>query len=619
MAFRLHRARLCAGLRAVIATTVFVLAAGADAQSSQTFPAADHIVVIGDVHGAYDAMFEILESTGVIDADGAWTGDDSQLVSLGDLLDRGPDSRAAMDLLMKLQDSAPATGGEVHVVMGNHEQMNVIGDLRYTSAAEYAAFAADETAEMRDDAFDVWVAEQTDPATATREQFDARFPAGYFAHRAAFAPEGEYGAWLLDRPAIVVIGETAFVHGGLPPIVADLGLDGTNEAVHDAIGRYLSVRESLADAGALPAFDTRNDLRIVQQRLAAADSDEGGDDSAGNAATEPVPLPQMQTFFDLATSGIGGTEGPLWYRGSVYCKPVLERPVLDASLAALDATRVVVGHTPTETHHAQVRLDGHLIMVDTGMLADYYHGMATALIIEGDNLFVQYQGQSAPTRLDTSRVQASYGLTEAEIRDALANGDIASTTTEPEADVTQVTLDIGGIAMHAVFVPDDAGGALELAAGILDDLIGAQMVAPSVAREIGGAAGTLELVYPDSISEAERLVARRVISEWCPIEPQLHLMYLFDALIANEGRTTDDILFINDVSQLMLTGHENAFGTGRRLPSSLDPSTLQIPSPVLDGLRGLDESRLEARLGDILDRREIRALLARRDELIDGR
>ena len=74
----------------------------------------------------------------------------THLVSLGDLLDRGDDSRKVMDLLMRLQVEAAAAGGQVHVVVGNHEAMNVLGDLRYVSRGDYAAYAGDEDAATRD-------------------------------------------------------------------------------------------------------------------------------------------------------------------------------------------------------------------------------------------------------------------------------------------------------------------------------------------------------------------------------------------------------------------------------------------------------------------------------------
>jgi hypothetical protein len=103
---------------------------------------APRIVAFGDVHGAFDQMFRLLRELQIVDASGNWSAGTTHLVSLGDLLDRGPQSRKVMDLLMKLQPQALAAGGRVHVVLGNHELMNLTGDLRYVSAGEYAAFAA---------------------------------------------------------------------------------------------------------------------------------------------------------------------------------------------------------------------------------------------------------------------------------------------------------------------------------------------------------------------------------------------------------------------------------------------------------------------------------------------
>ena len=111
---------------------------------------------------------------------------DEDLVSLGDLLDRGADSRKVMDLLMRLQGEAVAAGGPVHVVLGNHEAMNVLGDLRYVDPGEYAAFANEEPAGRRDALRSGWMA-RNGPDSAPA--FDAKFPPGFFGHRAAFAPD----------------------------------------------------------------------------------------------------------------------------------------------------------------------------------------------------------------------------------------------------------------------------------------------------------------------------------------------------------------------------------------------------------------------------------------------
>ncbi len=41
-------------------------------------------------------------------------------------------------------------GGRVHLLLGNHEVMNLIGDLRYVAVEEYAAFQDFESPERRE-------------------------------------------------------------------------------------------------------------------------------------------------------------------------------------------------------------------------------------------------------------------------------------------------------------------------------------------------------------------------------------------------------------------------------------------------------------------------------------
>ena len=100
----------------------------------------DRVVVFADVHGAYNELIALLRETGMLDARDHWAAGHTHLVSLGDLLDRGADSRKVMDLLMRLQGEAQAAGGQLHVVLGNHEAMNMLGDLRYVEASEYASY-----------------------------------------------------------------------------------------------------------------------------------------------------------------------------------------------------------------------------------------------------------------------------------------------------------------------------------------------------------------------------------------------------------------------------------------------------------------------------------------------
>jgi len=79
--------------------------------SEWSFDDAERVVALSDIHGAYDAMVRTLQQTAVIDESGDWIGGGTHVVIVGDLLDRGPDSRSAMDHLMRLEPQAEAAGG----------------------------------------------------------------------------------------------------------------------------------------------------------------------------------------------------------------------------------------------------------------------------------------------------------------------------------------------------------------------------------------------------------------------------------------------------------------------------------------------------------------------------
>ncbi len=87
----------------------------------------EEIVALGDVHGAYDRLLHLLQVGGIARADPkakggyAWAGGKRTLVSVGDLIDKGPQSLEVLDLMMSLQSGARAAGGDVIVTLGNHE------------------------------------------------------------------------------------------------------------------------------------------------------------------------------------------------------------------------------------------------------------------------------------------------------------------------------------------------------------------------------------------------------------------------------------------------------------------------------------------------------------------
>ena len=98
-------------------------------------------IIVGDIHGELGGLTEILLHAGVTDRRGHWTGGDSILIQTGDVIDRGPDSRAAVSLLRHLQQEAVASSGTVVRCCGNHELMLLQGNYRYADFSDPHALA----------------------------------------------------------------------------------------------------------------------------------------------------------------------------------------------------------------------------------------------------------------------------------------------------------------------------------------------------------------------------------------------------------------------------------------------------------------------------------------------
>src|SRR5689334_1576204 len=186
--------------------------------------APQRIIAVGDLHGDYQAWLTIARAAGLIDARNHWAARNTTLVQLGDVADRQPDTLQIIRNLQQLQREAPRKGSRVIVVLGNHEAMNLVGDFRYTTPGEYAAFVDDQSAARRDRLYELnkaaieAAARAKDPKAtpqAIRQAWMAETPLGWVEHKLAWMPRGDLGQWATRNPAVLLIGGTLFVHGGL--------------------------------------------------------------------------------------------------------------------------------------------------------------------------------------------------------------------------------------------------------------------------------------------------------------------------------------------------------------------------------------------------------------------
>src|SRR5579883_3431787 len=210
---------------------LWVLLLSAAAFGQATYTGVHRIVAIGDIHGDYEAFVSVLRSAGIIDESNKWIGGATHLVQTGDSVDRGPDSRKVVELLLNLEKQAPKTKGKVHALIGNHEAMNIYGDVSYVSPADFASYRTARSEEARDKAYE----DMADPAQKDEEQYRRKWyrehPLGWVEQRQAFGPDGRFGRALLEHDAIVNIDGFLFLHGGISPKYVEMPLADINRKV----------------------------------------------------------------------------------------------------------------------------------------------------------------------------------------------------------------------------------------------------------------------------------------------------------------------------------------------------------------------------------------------------
>jgi hypothetical protein len=152
-------------------------------ENSET-PKVNKMVVLSDIEGNFTAFRKLLQASKVIDEDLNWTFGDGHLVLIGDFFDRGLHVTEVLWLIYNLEQKAKAAGGYVHFVLGNHEIMNLSGDLRYLNP-KYNANSA---------------------------LLNQRYVSLYDEN-------SELGRWLRTKNVVEKIGDILFLHGGISPTV----------------------------------------------------------------------------------------------------------------------------------------------------------------------------------------------------------------------------------------------------------------------------------------------------------------------------------------------------------------------------------------------------------------
>ena len=381
-----------------VLAALFLLVALSATAASQT-----RIVAIGDVHGALPDFETILKQTGLVDAGrgagGGWAGGRSVLVQTGDVVDRGPGTRACLDLLMALEKSAERRNGKVIALLGNHEVMAMTGDLRYVAPEDYQSFAGGRSERIREDAYREYLnfvssqslraADAQPAAQVSREKWMAEHPLGFFERRDAFGPQGVYGRWLRNHDVAYQSGDVAFVHGGLSPNLTFDDIRDLNEQMRVALLAFDRGWQMLSQAGIIWRYMTLDEAIVeIQRERAALPLRENVDARLKD---------DLEQFVRLV-SWLVSPNHPTWYRGLAGEPEEALRPGLEAMLARLKINYIVAGHSVVSSFEIGQRFGNRVFLIDTGMLGSAFGGRASALEIQ-DGRFTAHSAGREPRAL----------------------------------------------------------------------------------------------------------------------------------------------------------------------------------------------------------------------------
>jgi len=352
--------------------------------------ASPRVVAVGDIHGDFDALVEVLQETGLIDNEQRWIGGDAILVQTGDFLDRGSKVREVMDLLMALEKQAVRDSGRIIVLLGNHEMMNLMGDLRDVTKEAYLSFVDENSEKRRQDAYQDYlelykrrsqlIGQEPSITSKFEKQWMKMHPPGFLEYRDALQPHGKYGGWLRKRPAIVQIGDTIFLHGGIHPELASFKLRALNERIKREIEAFDSYTRYMVAEKLILSFATLDETVAAAEAELKRTTDEVGDKS------------MLESFLQYGSWLSVHPNGPLWFRGFAYWSEREGQRQLSKLLESYEAKHFVVGHTPQLPGRIQTRFRRKVFLVDTGMLSSFYRGgRASALEIQDGRFTAIYR------------------------------------------------------------------------------------------------------------------------------------------------------------------------------------------------------------------------------------
>ena len=358
-----------------------------------------HIVVIGGVKGAAQTVAALLEHLELIDTEQHWSGGDTILIQTGDLVDGGENVRATLDLFMRLQSEATDAGGRVIVLMGNHEAMNMLGELRDVNYMAYRHFADSDSEDRQRRAWEQWLAWRQRRADALGVKFEATVqieaewfaahPIGWTEYADSMRPEGVYGSWSRSLPVAVEIDKILFIHAGIGPEYENRDVASINRRAADEITRFDESRRFMVEKGlCLPTASVSELAEILKEEVTFLN--ELGSSRRRVIQRRRADVQEVAELGHAGSWSLFDTQGPLWFCGAAKGAEEELGPHLASILDTFDVDRMVTGQSAGRERIIRTRFDNRVLLTSIDMSDDPYvrGGKPAALEIEDGDFFV---------------------------------------------------------------------------------------------------------------------------------------------------------------------------------------------------------------------------------------
>lgn len=509
----------------------------------------ERVVAVADLHGDFDRFVFILAHPQVhlIDEDLHWAGGRAHLVQLGDVMDRGPRAKDILDLLMRLEKEAAAAGGMVHMLLGNHEEMNITGIALdypgYVTVEQFVAFLPEDFRRQRDEAY-LKTLPAEDRKRAELEGLNIFVDDGYRAFWQTLMTSrdsqatrayvigfnSKYGDWLVRQNTVIKINGVVYVHGGISEAMSKWPIREMNQVM-------------------------RQELEFFQGRMRS-------------------PQQYAKPFHPRLVYDPGS---PLWYRGLATKNEKTAEAEVDRILANLEAKAIVVGHnfmaypggaSQTLARQSVSRFHEKVWVMDTGISMTSYAGLPSALIYENGQ-FTPWGESEEVAQRSGIKPPPPKPLTPKEMEIFLRTAEITGRGPGPggRTDAWRLSLTAADVTRPALFRyidrrrPDPLADSFryDLAAYALSKYLGLTFVPPIVERSVENVPGAMQAFVPSARSIGDMRERRIQPPDPEVFEHDLSDLTVFQALVFDDCRNEKDTLLGGDDGRVYRVDFSESF------------------------------------------------------------